>query len=289
MRNLIRRAGACLFGMTLVLTGLVVAAPQAGAKTPVVASGTIECQSWTATAKFAPPLVFGVTGTSTMSFSGTFSDCGDTAGVTTGRVSGSATLPTDCTQDLNSSQSFNLSSVKYQIKWHGMGKFADTHGGSLTDGYFSEIGPQSAATAGLLFLDGIDPSTTGSFAGSGGGFLFGGQSTETPTQLGINCSSENKGAAWNGRTQEVDHHQRPARSRSLKEQCRALNRYARIDQAEVYQTHDRAKGSPPVLPATAAESGRGRPGLDEWNWAFAMRTNPWSSALIEEGEHVTAQ
>jgi hypothetical protein len=198
MRMLIRLGGACCCGIALVLTGMVVAAPEASAKAPVTASGTIECQNWTATAKFAPPLVFGAAGTSTLRFSGTFSDCSDAAGVTTGKVSGSATLPTDCTQDLNSSQSFNLGAVNFQIKWHGIGRFTETHGGSLSQGFFSESGPQSAATAGLLFIDGIDPSTTGSFASSGGGFLFGGQSTETPTQLGVNCTPKTKGQAGTG-------------------------------------------------------------------------------------------
>jgi hypothetical protein len=198
MRTSIRRTGACLCGITLVLTALVVAAPQAGAKTPVVASGTIECQNWTGRAKLVPPLVFGATGTSTISFSGTFSDCSDTAGVTTGRVSGSATLPTDCTQDLNPAQAFNLSSVKFQIKWHGTGRFADTNGGNLTQGFISESGPEATGTAGLLIIDGIDPSTTGSFASSAGGFLFGGQSTETPTQLGLNCTPKTKGQPGTG-------------------------------------------------------------------------------------------
>ena len=92
-----------------MLTGTVVAAPLAGAKTPVTASGMIECQSWVGKAKLVPPLIFGTAGTSTLSFSGTFSNCSDAAGVTTGSVSGSATLPTDCRQDLNPSQAFNLS------------------------------------------------------------------------------------------------------------------------------------------------------------------------------------
>jgi hypothetical protein len=177
---------------------MVVAAPRASAKTPVIASGAIECQNWTGRAKLVPPLVFGATGTSTVTFSGTFSNCSDTAGVTTGKVSGSATLPTDCTQDLNSSQDFNLGSVKFQIKWHGIGKFADTNGGSLTEGYFSESGPEATGTAGLLILDGIDPSTSGSFASSASGFLFGGQSTETPTQLGLNCTPKTKGQPGTG-------------------------------------------------------------------------------------------
>jgi hypothetical protein len=195
---LIRRVGAGLCGMALVLTGMVVMAPQASAKTPVVASGEIECQNWTGQAKFVPPLVSGAAGTSTMSYSGTFSDCSDTAGVTTGKVSGSATLATNCTQDLNPGQGFNFGSVTFRIKWHGTGKFADTNGGTLTQGYFSESGPEATGTAGLLFLDGIDPSTTGSFASSSGGFLFGGQSTETPTQLGLNCTPKTKGQPGTG-------------------------------------------------------------------------------------------
>jgi hypothetical protein len=197
MRMLIRRAGVCWCGIALVLTGMVVAAPQASAKTPVIASGGIEC-NLTGKAKFVPPLVFGATGTSAVSFSGSFSDCSDTAGVTTGKVTVTATLPTDCTQDLNSAQAFNLGAVNFRIKWHGMGRFANTNGGSLTEGYFSESGPEATGTAGLLFLDGIDPSTTGSFASSASGFLFGGQSTETPAQLGINCTPKTKGQRGTG-------------------------------------------------------------------------------------------
>jgi hypothetical protein len=177
---------------------MVVAAPQASAKTPVIASGTIECPNWAGHAKLVPPLVFGASGTSTMSFSGTFSDCSDAAGVTTGKVSGSATLPTDCTEDLNSSQGFNLGSIEFQIKWHGMGKFADTNGGSLSEGYFSEAGPQSTGTAGLLIIDGSDPSASGSFTSSSSGILFGGQTTETPTQLAVNCTPKTNGQPGTG-------------------------------------------------------------------------------------------
>jgi hypothetical protein len=198
MRMLIRRVGACLCGIAVVLAGTVVAAPLAGAKTPITASGGIECQNWIGKAKLVPPLVFGTAGTSTLSFSGTFSNCSDTAGVTTGSVSGSATLPTDCTQALNPSQAFNLSSVTFRIKWHGVGKFADTNGGSLTDGFISESGPEATGTAGLLVIDSLDPSATGSFASSSSGFLFGGQSTETPSQLETNCTPKTKGEPGTG-------------------------------------------------------------------------------------------
>jgi hypothetical protein len=199
MRTCIRRVGVCWCGIALVLTGIMVAAPPAGAKTPVVASGSISCLNWTAKAKFVPPLVFGATGTSTMSFSGGLSNCTDAAGITTGKVSGSATLPTDCTQDLNPSQAFNLSSISFRIRWHGLGKFADTNGGSLSEGYFTDNGPQAIDETGLLILDGIDPSASGSFVSSGNGILLeGDQPAESPAQLAINCTPKTRGQPGTG-------------------------------------------------------------------------------------------
>jgi hypothetical protein len=199
MRTFIRRAGACWCGIAIALTGIVVAAPWAGAKTPVVASGSIQCTDWAASAKFVPPLVSGATGTSTMTFSGALSDCTDTAGVTMGKVSGSATLPTDCTQDLNPSQAFNLNSISFRIKWDGSGKFADTNGGNLSEGYFTDNGPQTIDETGFLILDGIDPSASGSFISSGSGILLeGDQPAETPAQLEINCTPKVKGQPGTG-------------------------------------------------------------------------------------------
>jgi hypothetical protein len=188
----------CWCGVALALAGVVVVAPRVGAKAPVVASGSIQCTSWTGKAKFAPPLVNGAAGTSTVSVSGTLSGCSDSAGVTTGKVTASATLPTDCTQDLNPSQSYNLGSIGFRIKWHGSGKFADTYAGSLTDGLFSQNGPQALGTAGFLFIDGIDPSANGSFISSQGGILADATSTETIAQLGVNCTPKTKGQAGTG-------------------------------------------------------------------------------------------
>jgi hypothetical protein len=191
MRLLMRRVGVCWCGVALVLAGLVVAAPQVGAKTPVVASGGIGCDSVVGKAKFVPPLVSGAAGTSTMSFSATLSDCDDAAGVTSGKVKGSATLPTDCTQDLNVPGAYNLGAIQFRIKWHGSGKFADTVGGSLSDGFFSESGPENTGTAGFLVIDSLDPSASGSFVGSGG-ILLSTESTESPTQLVVNCTPKTK-------------------------------------------------------------------------------------------------
>lgn len=177
MRNVrsfrqMRHLGLLASSMVIASFGLVgvvaTAAPAGATKTPVAATGPMACGAWTGKATFNPPLLDGAAGMSTVTFSGQLSGCGGSVpAITSGKVTGTFTVPTDCTEAASSSGVLG-GSGSYSIKWTGNGKIAETQVTTGAGSSVLEVSPP------LEFGFGYDPADTlvGSFASNNLGVTY---------------------------------------------------------------------------------------------------------------------